>query len=75
MAFVNLSDYETQARKILDTPVLDYVDGGANDEVTLRDNPSAFGRIPLHYSLTCSTSCSRSWMSRWLSVAVGLWTR
>jgi len=42
---LNLSDYETQARKILDNPVLDYFDGGANDEITLRENPSAFGRI------------------------------
>ena len=55
MAFVNLSDYETQARKILDTPVLDYFDGGANDEVTLRENPSAFGRIPLHYRVLRGT--------------------
>ncbi len=55
MAFVNLSDYETQARKVLDTPVLDYFDGGANDEVTLRENPSAFGRIPLHYRVLCGT--------------------
>jgi 4-hydroxymandelate oxidase len=55
MALVNLSDYETQARKILDTPVLDYFDGGANDEVTLRENPSAFGRIPLHYRVLRGT--------------------
>jgi 4-hydroxymandelate oxidase len=55
MAFVNLSDYETQARKILDNPVLDYFDGGANDEVTLRENQSAFGRIPLHYRVLRGT--------------------
>ena len=55
MALVNLSDYETQARKILDTPVLDYFDGGANDEVTLRENLSAFGRIPLHYRVLRGT--------------------
>ena len=55
MALVNLSDYETQARKILDTPVLDYFDGGANDEVTLRENLSAFGRIPLHYHVLRGT--------------------
>ena len=55
MVLVNLSDYETQARKILDTAVLDYFDGGANDEVTLRENPSAFGRIPLHYRVLRGT--------------------
>ena len=55
MALVNLSDYETQARKILDTPVLDYFDGGANDEVTLRENLSAFGRILLHYRVLRGT--------------------
>lgn len=55
MAFVNLSDYETQARRILDTRVLDYFDGGANDEITLRENRTAFDRIPLHYRVLCGT--------------------
>jgi isopentenyl diphosphate isomerase/L-lactate dehydrogenase-like FMN-dependent dehydrogenase len=48
MALVNLADYESQAREAISGSVLDYYDGGANDEITLRDNPAAFDRIPLY---------------------------
>ncbi len=48
MALVNLADYEASAREAISGSVLDYYDGGANDEITLRDNPAAFGRIPLY---------------------------
>lgn len=48
MALVNLADYEAQAREAISGSILDYYDGGANDEITLRDNPAAFGRIPLY---------------------------
>jgi 4-hydroxymandelate oxidase len=48
MALVNLADYEAQARQTISGSILDYYDGGANDEITLRDNPAAFGRIPLY---------------------------
>ena len=45
---VNLADYEAQAREAVSGSILDYYDGGANDELTLRENPAAFGRIPLY---------------------------
>ena len=48
MALVNLADYEAHAREAISGSVLDYYDGGANDEITLRDNPAAFSRIPLY---------------------------
>jgi hypothetical protein len=48
MALVNLADYEAHAREAISGSVLDYYDGGANDEFTLRDNPAAFSRIPLY---------------------------
>ena len=48
MALVNLGDYEAKAREVLSGPVLDYYNGGANDEITLRENSAAFQRIPLY---------------------------
>ncbi|TKI07838.1 alpha-hydroxy acid oxidase [Martelella alba] len=41
---VNLEDYRRRARKILPSFVFNYVDGGADDERTLRDNRAAFAR-------------------------------
>jgi 4-hydroxymandelate oxidase len=45
---VNLADYELRAREIAEGSTLDYYDGGANDEITLRENIAAFSRIPLY---------------------------
>ena len=63
MALVSLADYEAQAREVLPKPVLDYYDGGAHDEITLRENRAAFDRIALHYRVLrgtdrCDTSAS-----------------
>jgi 4-hydroxymandelate oxidase len=63
MALVSLADYEGQAREVLPKPVLDYYDGGAHDEITLRENRAAFDRIALHYRVLrgtdrCDTSAS-----------------
>jgi len=49
MALVNLMDYEADARDKLPRAVLDYYAGGANDEITLRENRAAFDRLTLHY--------------------------
>ena len=49
MDLVNLFDYETAARDRLDRNAFDYYFHGANDEATLRENRSAFDRIPLRY--------------------------
>ena len=42
---VNLFEYEALARERLHPAVWDYFSGGANDEVTLRENRAAFERI------------------------------
>lgn len=42
-----LRDFETEARRHLDPTVFDYIAGGADDEVTVRENESAFARIGL----------------------------
>jgi 4-hydroxymandelate oxidase len=44
---INLLELETQARELLPQTAYDYYAGGANDEITLRDNRVAFERIKL----------------------------
>jgi len=44
---VNLFEYELLARERLHAAVWDYFSGGANDEVTLRENRAAFARIQI----------------------------
>lgn len=48
-ALLNVMDFEAAALERLQQPAREYCAGGANDEVTLRENCAAFGRIPLHY--------------------------
>ena len=48
MSLVNLADYEIRARESAEGSTLDYYDGGANDEITLRDNAEAFSRLKLY---------------------------
>lgn len=47
MNAVRLEDFEDLARRYLDEAAYDYFAGGACDEVTLRDNREAFGRLRL----------------------------
>jgi 4-hydroxymandelate oxidase len=42
---VNLLEYEALARQALPRPVFDYYAGGAGDEVTVRENRSAFDQL------------------------------
>jgi isopentenyl diphosphate isomerase/L-lactate dehydrogenase-like FMN-dependent dehydrogenase len=42
---INIEDLRRLARRRLPRPVFDYLDGGAEDEVTLRENPRAFQDI------------------------------
>ena len=44
---INLSDYETLAQTRVEPAAWDYIQGGSDDEVTLRANRSAFERIRL----------------------------
>lgn len=49
MALINLFDYERAAAGRLSAMARDYYRSGAEDEVTLRDNRSAYERIRLKY--------------------------
>ena len=42
---VNIEDLRRLAQRRLPRPVFDYLDGGADDETTLRENPRAFNDI------------------------------
>src|SRR5688500_7863372 len=44
---VTLDDYERAAQSCMPPPVLEYIQSGAADEHTLRDNREAFARIRL----------------------------
>ena len=43
----NIADLRALARRRLPRPIFDYIDGGADDEVTLRRNVSAFAQYEL----------------------------
>jgi len=45
---ISIADYRTRARRRLPRFVFDFVDGGAGDEVTMRDNEQAFRDLRLH---------------------------
>ncbi len=44
---INLLELESKARELLPPAVYDYYAGGANDELTLRENRAAYERITL----------------------------
>jgi isopentenyl diphosphate isomerase/L-lactate dehydrogenase-like FMN-dependent dehydrogenase len=44
---LNVGDYEREAERLLDPGAFGYFAGGANDELTLRDNVAAFSRWQL----------------------------
>jgi 4-hydroxymandelate oxidase len=46
---LNVDEFEAAARANLTEPVYDYYAGGAEDEVTVRENRAAFQRIELRY--------------------------
>uniref|UniRef100_A0A8R7TF14 FMN-dependent dehydrogenase domain-containing protein n=1 Tax=Triticum urartu TaxID=4572 RepID=A0A8R7TF14_TRIUA len=51
---VNIREYQELAKKALPKMHYDYINGGAEDEHTLRDNIAAYGRI-LYCSYTASS--------------------
>src|SRR4051794_11987271 len=48
-SLVSLADYARSARAKLPKPVLDYFEGGALDEITLRENTAGWERRKLYY--------------------------
>jgi 4-hydroxymandelate oxidase len=53
---VNVMDFERVARERLPPLAWDYYASGANDEITLRENRSAFDRLELHYKILVDVS-------------------
>jgi 4-hydroxymandelate oxidase len=52
----NVGDFEAAARERLDKSVYDYYAGGAEDEVTVRENREAFRRLRLRYRVLVDVS-------------------
>ena len=46
---INIADYARAARSTLPKRVLDYYEGGALDEITLRENTAGWERLKLYY--------------------------
>ena len=46
---LNVADYARAARSVLPKEVLDYYEGGALDEITLRENAAGWERLKLYY--------------------------
>jgi len=52
----NLLELEALARTKLDPTTFDYYAGGAHDEITLRENAAAYGRLRLHHRVLVDVS-------------------
>jgi L-lactate dehydrogenase (cytochrome) len=52
----NFQDFRRLAKRRLPGPIFNYIDGGADDEVTLRKNTSSFERVDLLPSVLCGVS-------------------
>jgi 4-hydroxymandelate oxidase len=48
-ALLSIADYARAARSVLAKDVLDYYEGGALDEITLRENVAGWERLKLYY--------------------------
>jgi 4-hydroxymandelate oxidase len=68
---VNVMDFERIARERLSPLAWDYYASGANDEITLRENRSAFDRLALHYKVLVDVS-ARSLRTRVLGHEVSM---
>ena len=55
-AAVNVSDVRDAAKARAHKMVFDYLDAGADDEITLRRNKDAFSHIELHYRVLAGLS-------------------
>ncbi len=52
---LNIGDYAQAARAAMSREAFDYYEGGALDEVTLRENTSAWARLKLYYRVLAGT--------------------
>ena len=46
---LNIADYARAARRTLSKEVFDYYEGGALDEITLRENTAGWEKLKLYY--------------------------
>src|SRR3954447_5405962 len=53
---LNIFDLEKQAKENLPQTAYDYYSSGAWDEITLRENRDAYGRIQVHYKVMVDVS-------------------
>ena len=73
MDITNLEELESEARRKLLPMVYDYYASGAEDEVTLRENRSAFAQLKLAYKVLAGVGhvdCSQEVMGRKLDFPV-----
>ncbi len=56
----NVEDFRRAARRVLPGPIFEYIDGGADDEWTLRNNAAAFGRVMLLPDVLVDTQTIRT---------------
>src|SRR5262245_59018108 len=56
----NIADLRKLARRRLPRPIFDYIDGGADDEITLRRNASAFADFEIVPDVLTDVSRIRS---------------
>ena len=49
LSLLNIADYASAARERLPKETLDYFEGGARDEITLRENSEGWQRLKLYY--------------------------
>jgi 4-hydroxymandelate oxidase len=69
MDYLNLLELEELARAKLPRMAFDYYAGGSHDEITLRENVAAFGRLRVHYRVLRDVS-ARSTKTRVLGQEV-----
>ena len=62
MTLINLAEYEEAARAKLRREAYDYYAGGANDEVTLRANREAYGRLALYHRVLRDVAVRDTWV-------------
>ena len=49
MDIINLLELEAAAQRVMEQSAFEYYVGGADDEVTVRENRTAFSKLKLHY--------------------------
>jgi 4-hydroxymandelate oxidase len=73
--FLNVADYARAARAKLPKEILDYYEGGALDEITLRENTAGWERLKLYYHVLASVrdrQVSTTVLGKKISMPIGI---